>query len=176
MSNQPPLGPTLQNALNFSDIDLQANQQGRLTKRQRNRVFVRPRVIYLSLLLITVFIGLISAIVIIAVLMGTEVSVVGVVLALGGEVITVGLGYLVWWLRRRYNQYLKPGQVQSISGPVTCYELKERLPNEATRMLFYVRVEDLEFEVNAATLVAFTDGQAYTLYYVPRPLALLSAE
>ena len=175
MSTQSP-HPTLQSALNFEDADLQANRQGQLTPHQRNRVFVRQRILFLSLLLITIFIGIISAIVIVAVIVGAEVSAFGIVLALGGEVITVGLGYLVWSLRRRYQTYLKPGHVQSISGTVTCYELKERLPNEAIRILFYVRLDNLEFEVNAAALVAFTDGDDYVLYYVPKPLTLLSAE
>ena len=175
MSNPSP-NPTLHSALDFDDADLQANRQGRLTIRQRNRVFVRPRVIYRSLALITLFVGSISAMVILAVLLSTEVSPVSVVLALAGEVITVALGYWVWMLRRRYQTYLEPGRVQSISGPVTCYELKVRLSNEAVRVLFYVRIDDLEFEVNAAVLVAFSDGQHYTLYYVPQPLTLLSGE
>jgi hypothetical protein len=175
MSNPSP-HPTLQTALDFDDADLQANRRGQLTARQRNRVFVRPRVIYRSLALITLFIGSISAMLILAVLMNTDVSPVSVVLALAGEVITVALGYWTWTLRRQYETYLEPGRVHAISGPVNCYELKVRLSNEAARVLFYVRVDDLEFEVNAAALVAFTDGQDYTLHYIPQPLTLLSGE
>ncbi len=175
MTNKSP-HPTLQSALDFAEVDLQANRLGQLTVRQRNRVFVRARVIYISLLLITVFIGVISAIVIIAVLVGAEVSAGGLILALGGEVVTVASGYLVWSLHRRYQNYLKPGHVQSISGPVTCYELKVRLANEASRIMFYVRIDNLEFEVPAAALVAFTNHEHYRLYYVPQPRTLLSAE
>jgi hypothetical protein len=162
-------------ALRFNDEDLQANRAGRLTIRQRNRVFVWRRALIIALLLITAFIGIISAIVILAVLTGTAVSEVGILLALGGEVITAGLAFLVWSLRQHYNTYLQAGRVQQVEGPVTMYQLRERHNNRA-RTAYYLRVDDQEFAIPQAALSVFTDGAPYSVYYVAEPLTLLSAE
>lgn len=162
-------------ALGFNEEDLQANRAGRLTVRQRNRVFRWRRVLIIALTLITAVIGLIAAVVILAVLLGTAVSELAILLALGGEVITAGLAYLVWTLRQSYGTYLEPGYAQHIVGPVTVYQLRERQNNRA-RTAYYVRIGDLEFDIPQTALDAFTDGAVYNIYYVPRPLTLLSAE
>ncbi len=90
--------------------------------------------------------------------------------------ITVALGYLLWSLRQRYRRFLQPGYVEQISGPITCYQLKERRDGTKTRTGYYLRLDAMEFEISEAALGEFQDGQSYTLYYVPRPLSLLSAE
>ena len=171
-----PFDTELGNAAGFDAEDLEANQAGRLTIRQRNRVFARQRSIMIALLLITLFIGLVSAIVIIAVLTQADASVVAGILAVIGEVITVALGYLLWSLRQRYRRFLRPGYVEQISGPITCYQLKERRDGTKTRTGYYLRLDAMEFEISEAALGEFQDSQSYTLYYVSRPLSLLSAE
>jgi hypothetical protein len=162
-------------AIGFNDDDLRANREGRLTTRQRNRVFARRRTLIIALTIITAIIGIMSAIVILAVLTRAEISVPAILLGLGGEVVTVGLAYLVWSLRQGYRKYLLPGYVQQITGPVTCYQLRER-QNDKTKTAYYLRIGDLEFEISDVALSAFTDGAPYSIYYVPRPLTLLSAQ
>ena len=166
----------LAQAAGFDEDDLEANRAGCLTIRQRNRVFARRRTIMIALLLITLFIGLISAGVIIAVLTQADASVIAGILAVIGEIITVALGYSLWWLRQRYRRFLQPGYVEWISGPITCYQLKERHDGDKLRTGFYLRLDAMEFEISQAALGEFQDGQSYTLYYVPRPQTLLSAE
>jgi hypothetical protein len=165
----------LAQVLGFDQEELDANRQGRLTIRQRNRVFTRQRALIIAMLLITVFIGVVSAIVIIAVLTQADASIVAGILAVIGEIITVVLAYVVWYLRQRYRRFLRPGYVDRISGPVTCYQLKER-SNEATHTSYYVRINAMEFEVPEAALGEFQDGQPYDIYYAPQRPGLLSAE
>jgi ABC-type lipoprotein release transport system permease subunit len=155
----------LARALGFDTEEMAANRQGRLTIRQRNRVFTRQRTIIIATLLITVFIGVVSAIVILAVLSQADASIVAGILAVIGEIITVALAYLVWWLRQRYRRFLLPGQVNQISGPITCYQLKERRSNDKARTGYYVQIDAMEFEVDELALGEFLDGQTYTIYY-----------
>lgn len=162
-------------ALQFNAEDLNANREGRLSVRQRNRVFARRRSVLIALAIITLMMGVISGVVILAVLLGAAVSEMAILLALGGEIVTVGLAYLGWSLRQNFQKYLLPGRVARIEGPVTCYQLRER-QNEKTRIGYYLRIGDLEFEISDAALNAFIDGAPYIVYYVPRPLTLLSAE
>ncbi len=162
-------------ALHFNTEDLHANREGRLSVRQRNRVFARRRSVLIALAVVTLFIGVIAGMVILAVLLGAVVSEVAILLALGGEVVTVGLAYLGWSLRQNYQKFLLPGRVMRIEGPVTCYQLRER-QNDKSRTGYYVRIGALEFEISDAALNAFTDGAPYIVYYVPRPFTLLSAE
>src|SRR5690606_40016236 len=61
-------------AIGFNDDDLRANREGRLTTRQRNRVFARRRALIIALTIITASIGIISAIAILAVLTHAEIS------------------------------------------------------------------------------------------------------
>jgi hypothetical protein len=175
------LNTTLSSALNFDQHDLTANRDGRLTARQRNQVYVWQRPLVLALTIITVVIGVISAIAIIAVLLGVEITETGVLLALGGEIITVGLAFLIWSLRQRFKAMLQQPRVHTIRGPVTIYVLRERqvetmARSQTARPGFYIQIEALEFEVGDEVIGAFEDGAAYTLYYVPKPLRLLSAE
>jgi len=166
----------LAQAIGFDQEELEANRTGCLTLRQRHRVFARQRSIIIALLLITLFIGLVSAIVIVAVLTQADASIIAGILGIIGEVVTVGLAYAVWWLRQRYRRFLQPGYVEQVSGPVTCYQLKERHDGDKTRTGFYLRLEAMEFEISEAALSTFQDGQDYRIYYVPRPLTLLSTE
>jgi hypothetical protein len=165
----------LAQVLGFDREELAANRQGRLTIRQRNRVFARQRSVIIGVLLITLFIGLVAGIVIIAVLTQADASIIAGILAVIGEIITVALAYFVWHLRQRYRRFLLPGYVERISGPVTCYQLKER-SNDKTQIGYYVRIDALEFEVSEAALGQFQDGRPYTIYYAPQHPGLLSAE
>jgi hypothetical protein len=162
-------------ALKFNDDDLQANRAGRLTVRQRSRVYVQRRMLIIALTLITAFIGIISAIVILAVLLGAVNSAIAILLALGGEVVTAGLAYLVWSLRQNFNTYLGEGYVERIEGPVTMYQLRER-QDDKTKTVYALRIAHLEFEIPELALNAFTEGSHYIIYYAPDPLLLLSAE
>lgn len=166
----------LAQALGFDQEDLESNRAGRLTARQRKWVFARQRTILIALSIITLFIGLISAIVIVAVLLQADASVAAGILGVVGEVITVALVGLLWWLRQRYNRFLAPGYVEQISGPVTCYQLKERSEGDKTRTGYYLRLGAMEFEITEAALSVFQDGQPYTVYYTARPLRLLSVD
>ncbi len=161
--------------LKFNDDDLQANRAGRLTVRQRSRVYVRRRTVIIALTLITAFIGIISAIVILAVLLGSAIFEFAILLALGGEIVTAGLGYLVWSLRQHYNTYLREGHVAHVEGPVMMYQLRER-QDDKTKTVYALRIAHLEFEIPELALNAFTEGSRYIIYYAPDPLTLLSAE
>ena len=166
-------------ALKFDEAELRANRAGCLGARQRNRVFARQRRLIIVLLLLTLLIGVLAAGVILGLLPGATPG--GVVLALGAEALTVGLAFLVWILWQRFRARLAPGMVLQARGPVTCYVLRERQTealagNRGARTGYYLRVAALEFAVSEAALAAFEDGAAYTLYYVARPLTLLSAE
>jgi len=162
-------------ALKFNDDDLQANRAGRLTVRQRNRVYVKRRMVIIALTLITAFIGIISAIVTLAVLLGAVKSEVAILLALGGEVVTAGLAYWVWSLRQTFNTFLGEGYVARVEGPVTMYQLRER-QEDKTRTVYALRIAHLEFEIPEQALNAFTEGSRYIIYYAPDALLLLSAE
>ncbi|MAS37685.1 MAG: hypothetical protein CL610_27060 [Anaerolineaceae bacterium] len=161
--------------LGFNEDDLRANQEGRMTVQQRNRVFVRRRMLIIALLLLTVCIGVISALVIVGVLTGVEISEFAILLALGGEVVTVGLAYLVWSLHQHFRTYLKPGRVQRVEGQAVCYQLRER-QNEKARTTYFLRIDQHEFEVSDRVISALTDGARYAAYYVPHRQTLLSAE
>ncbi len=166
-------------ALKFNEAELRANREGRLGVRQRNRVFARRRRLIFALLLLTLLIGLLAASVILGLLPGATAE--GIVLALGAEVLTVGLAFLAWSLWQRFRARLAPGFVLSVSGPVTCYVLRERQTDAlggapGTRTGYYLGVAELEFAVSEAVLAAFEDGAVYTFYYVARPFTLLSAE
>jgi hypothetical protein len=166
----------LAQVLGFDAEDLAANRTGRLTLRQRNRVFARQRTILIALSIITLFIGIVSAIVIIAVLLQADASIVAGILGVVGLVITIALAAGLRLLQQRYRRFLQPGYVEQIHGPITCYQLKERGEGDKTRTGFYLRLEAMEFEINEAALSLFQDGQPYTIYYSPRPLRLLSVE
>ena len=76
-------------------------------------------------------------------------------LALGAEVLTVGLAFLAWSLWQRFRARLAPGLVLSVSGPVTCYVLRERQTDAiggapGTRTGYYLRVAEQEFAVSKA--------------------------
>ena len=148
-------------------------------RRQRNRVHARRRRLIHALLLLTLLIGLLAASVILGLLPGATPQ--GIVLALGAEALTAGLAFLVWLLWQRFRARLAPGLVQSVRGPVTTYVLRERQTDTLAgrpdaRTGYYLRIADQEFAVSEAVLAAFEDGADYTLYYVARPLTLLSAE
>jgi hypothetical protein len=162
-------------ALGFNDDDLQANRAGRLTVRQRNRVYGLRYTLIIALAVVTAVIGLIAAVVIVAVLVGAAISPVAILLALGGEVITAGLAYWAWSLWQNYRTYLLPGRVQQVKGTVTVYQLRER-QDERRKTVYYLRIDPLEFPISDEGLNAFTDGARYVVYYVPQPLTLLSAE
>ena len=173
--------PELGAALKFDEHDLVANRAGRLSIRQRNRVFARQRGILIALTIITVFIGVLSAVVIVALLViENNVSEIGLLLALGGEVITVGLAFLIWNLWQRFRAHLTQPYVQQVSGPVTCYVLRERKAGlaggEMSQAGYYLQIGEMEFDVSDHTISAFNDGASYTVYYIQRPLRLLSAE
>ncbi len=165
--------------LKFNEAELRANREGRLSARQRNRVYARRRWLIFVLLLLTLLIGLLAASVILGLLPGATAE--GIVLALGAEVLTVGLAFLVWLLWQRFRALLTPGLVLGVRGPVTCYVLRERQTEAlagqpGTRTGYYLRVAEQEFAVAEAALAAFEDGAEYTVYYVARPFTLLSAE
>jgi len=166
-------------ALKFDEAELRANREGRLSVRQRNRVFARRRRLIFALLLLTLLIGALAASVILGLLPGATPQ--GIVLALGAEALTAGLAFLVWSLWQGFRARLAPGMVQSVRGVVTSYVLRERRTDRlggrlGARTGYYLRVADMEFAVSAAVPAAFEDGAAYRLYYVERPFALLSAE
>lgn len=162
-------------ALKFDEAELRANREGRLSVRQRNRVFARRRRLIFALLLLTLVIGALAASVILGLLPGATPQ--GIVLALGAEALTAGLAFLVWSLWQGFRARLAPGMVQSVRGVVTSYVLRERRTDRpGARTGYYLRVADMEFAVSAAVPAAFEDGAAYRLYYVERPFVLLSAE
>ncbi|MCE2489193.1 MAG: hypothetical protein J4G17_04365 [Anaerolineae bacterium] len=167
-------------ALNFDEAELRANREGRLTAAQRNRVFARRRRLIVVLALLTMLIGLLAASVILGLLPGATAE--GIVLALGAEALTAGLAFLVWILWQRFRALLAPGLVHSVSGPVTCYVLRERRTDDiagrpgGTRTAYYLRAAGQEFAVSEAALAAIEDGATYRLHYVARPATLLSVE
>ena len=167
-------------ALKFDEAELRANREGRLGVRQRNRVFARRRWLIFALLLLTLLIGLLAASVILGLLPGATAE--GIVLALGAEVLTVGLAFLAWSLWQRFRARLAPGFVLSVSGPVTCYVLRERQTDAHRRRaghahrLLSGRGGAGVRGVGGGALAAFEDGAVYTFYYVARPFTLLSAE
>lgn len=172
---------TLGTALDFDEHDLAANRDSRLTRRQRNSVYFWQRALIFVLIAITVVIGIAAAIVIAAVLVGAEVSATGVLLALGSEVFTAGLAFVTWLLGQRFKRLLEPGPVQRVSGPITCYVVRERQAEPvrgqpAARPRAYIQIDDLEFKVSDAVIGAFEDGARYNLYYVLHPLRLLAGE
>lgn len=166
-------------ALKFDEAELRANREGRLSPRQRSRVFYRRRRLMLSLALLTLLIGLLAASVILGLLPGATAE--GIVLALGAEALTAALAFLLWILWQRYRSLLAPGLVHAVSGVVTCYVLRERQTDHvaggpASRTGYYLRAGGQEFAVSEATLAAIEDGASYRLYYVARPHTLLSVE
>ncbi|MCY3719438.1 MAG: hypothetical protein OXG07_07770 [Anaerolineaceae bacterium] len=166
-------------ALKFDEAELRANREGRLSARQRNRVFARRRRLIVVLALLTLLIGLLAASVILGLLPGATAE--GIVLALGAEALTAGLAFLLWILWQRFRALLAPGHVLCVSGPVSCYVLRERRTDDiagrpGSRTGYYLRVAEQEFAVSEAALAAIEDGAIYRLYYVARPATLLSME
>lgn len=160
----------LQQALRFSDDDLSANRQGRLSEMQHYRLRVRRRrSIGVGVLAILVA-AFIATLLIFA--GGRSDNAILVMVGIGVTLCSAALTgvFARYWLR--LSAAIRSGEVAVTSGEV------ERVVRPVTRRVVntLIRVGDVEMFVARETFDTFTHHGRYTLYRVPTTGELLAAE
>jgi len=164
-SNNP-----LMTALDFTADDLDSNQHGTISERQRT--VVRRKGIHQarSLLLWGVYAGVMA---VLYVFIGPDKTsspvlswAITIAFAIGA------LGYLGSAFSRwqTIKAELRDGVVQSVEGSVA---LEKKMRGGGFRRL---RIGDIIFDISRAESLAFVDAGQYRVYHTPRSKILMSAE
>lgn len=162
---------TLAQAIGFSDADLSANRDGKLSEAQLFALQKRrSRVIYIGL-------GAFGVLTILATLflfMGSKpdnsgiLSLIGVGLSVCNALV-IGIFFRAWL---RLNGDITVGRVLAVSGKL------ERVLKPLNRrvMNYMIRIDSVEMYVNKEVFIAFEHEATYTLYRTPYNRTLVSAE
>lgn len=155
----------LDHILHFTEDDLRANRDGKLSPHQE-QILMR-RAISLDTRWRTPLLGgiVLAIIALILLLSGNLLFFVGLAIIAGGLLLIALQGFLE--IRKRVNSDLASGLVKSVTGNLRI----ERLDKVQV-----LHVHDLYFQVSNNTQHAFEDQAMYTLYYVPISGVLLSAD
>lgn len=77
----------------------------------------------------------------------------------------------------RITADLNDGRVEAVTGPATLSSQRRMSVNMgSSRSFYYVTIEEQSFSVSAKVQLAFSEGQTYTLYYLPRSKFMVGAE
>lgn len=162
---------SLQAALNFTDDDLIANRDGRLSEMQDYRLRVRRRrSAFLSALVLIAA----SFVATLLLFLGTREG--------GSSILTlIGIGVTLCnaalfgafarhWMR--LNADIQKGEVHALSGTV------ERVVKPVTRRVvnYVIRIDSVDIVVDKDTFDAFAHQKRYTIYRTPFSGALLSGD
>jgi hypothetical protein len=163
----------LAEALNFTEADLDANREGRMTptqeKRLMNRKLFSPGSWQFQLLVGGGIIGLLVSLLVLVSVLRIGMRPISLILLLLMIAIYAAMGWFYGKVRRQVRVDKKAG-VESITGLVG-FEIQEGNPSN-----YFVKTQGLRFEVSQAGMLAFYNGRPYHLYYTPNTNLLLSAE
>lgn len=160
----------LQQALNFSDDDLNANRNGALSEMQMYQLRVQRRRGIFTGVLILLVVALIATLFI---FFGGQndspiLTVIGIGITLCNAALTGIFGR--YWLRLTGD--IRRGEVNALQGELV------RVVKPVTRRVAntLIRIDEVELLVNRTTFDAFQHKQRYILYRAPYTGILLSAE
>ena len=159
----------LQQVINFTDADLKANIEGRLSFAQREKLHSRKE---RSLKLLLSVAGIIAIMLTIAVLIGNMGFVVFGIMALITGVLAL-VEYLVGY--QTYNRDLESSQIETIQGVVHYIWRGDSIMGIETKPSG-IRVGDVQFLLMEDQARAFLEGEIYALYFAPATHSLLSAK
>lgn len=161
------LNAALKDALYLEPEDIEANQDGRISQRQVNRVLGQMRAVWYAVGCLWVVTT--APLVIVGLLVGDAVL----------QVI-VGIFILIWvWgmvrtslgLRNQHQEVredLAAGETAWIEG--------ELLKSTRGRRAFYLGIDDLTFAVPQSVYEVAPEGETVVIYYLPRSKQFLSIE
>lgn len=158
----------LANALKFTEADLKANRQGRISEAQR-QPYATPQVnriaIYVVLGHAALLIGVFGALAIIV----NKPALWGILLLVGGLALLPFMAARNEFLRRPVVQDdINRGRVESVCGVVELSSEKNR---------YHIVVAGRRFaNVTLRLWGAFSADQPYCIYYLPQSAIILSAE
>ncbi|HEX2908350.1 MAG TPA: hypothetical protein VHO69_15870 [Phototrophicaceae bacterium] len=155
-------------ALNFTDEDLEANRDGRLSQRQRQR-FAKMQANITTEIYLAGFVGLIGIPILVYWYHLHSVSwLEAVPPALISSFVCLML-VLSWWERRiMLAADLREESVETLQGLVKL----EHLGKSGG----HFNLQNQNFPLSSKALLAFKNGDPYCIYYAPNTRTLLSAE
>jgi hypothetical protein len=159
---------TLERALDFNQLDLEANRRGEMTMRQLGRLNVDNllmKVLFLALFATPFYYTLTNT--------GSEAW---TITALFNRFLQIGFVFAcVWFLIYRsfapYQADKKAGRAEAIQGPI-----RLEITSFGNRQSYFVHIGDQRFSIPREALLILKNGEIYTLYYAPASRMLLSAE
>jgi hypothetical protein len=164
--NPPDSAQALATTLNFTEDDLKANREGRLSAAQQGRL--RSQVIF----------GIVGAALMVLVLLGVGLWIV----ALGSWWVASAfftLALLIFVLNRsgrgKFGEEVRAGAVALAAGEITLTANEVSNPNGGvTEYLLTVNGES--FVIPRDAFIAFEDNAVYRVYYLPHSRIVLAAE
>jgi hypothetical protein len=167
----------LMRELNFTEDDLAANQQGKLSDRQQQRLARQRLGIILGGLFITGIMLLFcySGVYMLFALGLHRDGMIGIALPLcmfAFAGLAAPFGFLVLREGWNYDVAVQEGKLTYIQGVLQ----KQLRFFEKGWVTYYVKVGDTGFRVNNGVYQAFEEGQLYHVYYMSKTKTFLSAE
>ena len=153
---------TLQTTFDFDVTDLEANQFGKITPRQQNRLWTKYRQ-RMPIYLFSMAITLIGVITVFLNGQGANVPVVLLIFT-GMQVFLIGMWHADW---ANVRQEIEHGKVAVARGIVH---------QMATSRALLIDVNRLTFPVSNHEAAAFESGKRYCIYYAPLSQTILSVK
>jgi hypothetical protein len=143
-------------AVGFTDKDLAANQRSEFSETQIERLteIYNENLVWLSVATVLIIVGLGLA---------RWFHIVVLPLAVLGGLVFFGC-FPPW---RVASQDLRNSRVEAVEGYATL---------DVRETQFVVKIEEMEFQVNKETFLAFKNGEPYRVFYAPNSKRILSAE
>ncbi len=161
--------PTLAEALNFSDDDLAANRQGRLSEAQKKRLLRGwRRTLWIVITLVILF-GLIATIMI---FLGQRNS--SPILTVIGVIVTIINATIVGLAAQSYlrtSSDVGAGKIATIDGVVT-----HTIRVSGRAATYVLKLDAQEIVVPKPVFFAIEDRKSYRFYRAPASKTLLAAE
>jgi hypothetical protein len=150
-------------ALDFTEADLAANQQGKISDSQKARLRREMRWAALgcsfpTLVMFGYFVASVNA--------GSDFPRILILLLL-----TLGLGAGTWFITREKQSDLRGGIVLSATGIAQTRREWRFKGGDA----FYVTIDTLDFGIHPGAYYAFYPGNRYQVFYTPAEKRILSA-
>lgn len=159
----------LQQALDFTDDDLQANRDGKLSPKQRMKLESAQKGSFRALWVMAI-------ITLAALILGVFVG--GIVLIMLGTIaLLLSIMALVEYLNsyRAYDHDLKLPTIETVQGLLE-YMMRENSAFDGMTHPAGIRIGDMKFLLLDDQVLSFEEGEVYVLYYAPATQTLLSAE
>jgi hypothetical protein len=156
----------LMEAIGFTEDDLEANQEGRLSQEQYRRLARQSRTMMWVIILLSLVTLPVSCLFTVAHL---GMSDTGVFIFVG--LMAFGLAVVLTLKWGSKNRDYHDATVRSVEGRVGL-----DVGSSGDASTFIVRVEDQKFKVNKRTFLAFKNGDPYAIYFMPSSKTIISAE